>query len=116
MATIVIGSPAVTFCAMCGSGFAKRMRSSGASQAGVAVSAFAGNTKASPANSAAAAIDFVARCPGISFRKLILNLSSAAAVDRRLFWFGRRDHEISQQPTYAIMDMLGYVKFFRGRI
>jgi len=62
---------------MCDNGFARRIRSSGASQAGAAVSALAGNTKTSPANSVAAVINLVTRCPGISFRKLILNLSTS---------------------------------------
>src|SRR4029077_19107197 len=113
IATIVTGSPNVSFFAKCGSGLASRIRSSGAPQAG-AISARAGTAAASPARSAAAATDFVTRRLGRSSRNGESSLLSTAAVDRRLFWFGRRDHEICQQPTYAIMDPLGDVKFFRS--
>ena len=43
-------------------------------------------------------------------------LNSAAAIGWRLFGLGSRDHEIGQQPTYAIMNSLGYVKFFCCRV
>jgi hypothetical protein len=44
------------------------------------------------------------------------NIDLSAAVGRPLFWFGGCNHEISQQPAYAIMNPLGDVKLFRGRI
>ena len=34
----------------------------------------------------------------------------------RRAWLGRLDHEIGQQSSYASMNTLGYVKFFRGRV
>src|SRR5450756_2137763 len=34
----------------------------------------------------------------------------------RLVWLCCLDHEIGQQSCYAIMNTLGYVKFFRSRI
>src|ERR1019366_3352100 len=34
----------------------------------------------------------------------------------RRAWLDRLDHEIGQQSSYASMNTLGYVKFFRGRV
>src|SRR5262245_10473197 len=117
MATIVIGSPEAIFFATRGSGFARRMRSSGATQAGAAVSARAGATNTSPASSAAAVTDVLSLCPGWSLTKMhIPSINSAAAVGRRFCRFGGRNYQIGQQSPYAIMNSLGNVKLFRGRV
>ena len=118
MATMVTGAPKVSFFAMCGSGLASRIRSSGVSQVGRL------QFRRAPAV-AKPTPQTARRRPPISlpvvrdFRSdkvRILHQSITAAVDRRLFRFGGRNNEIGQQPAYAIMNLLRNVKFFRGRI
>src|SRR5450759_1765120 len=61
MATMVIGAPAVSFCATCDSGLARRIRSSGVSHDSAGVSARDDNGNAKVANSAATVVHFIAR-------------------------------------------------------
>ena len=51
---------------------------------------------------------------GIIVRQVRVPTSQlTAAIGWQFFGFGSRDHEIGQQTTNAIMNSLGYVKFFR---
>src|SRR5579872_1661501 len=127
MATMVMAPLPASFCARCGSGLASRIRSNGASQAGV--SARAANGAAEAAISAAAAIRLIApeakslpcteipQIPIIGFASDVTQTAPTvrdclliAAIHGRFDLPGRPYHQIGQQPAYAFMNVLGYVK------
>ncbi len=105
MATMVTGSPLISFSATCVSGLAKRVISSGASQLDAARAA-SGNamTSAAAANAVTARYE-----PTMCRNESPPPLAAAAVLYRRLSRPCRFDHQIGKQPANTVMYMLSNI-------